>query len=70
MGPTLAVGDRIRVTANSRVAGYLPGEKGTIVWVSLRRGPPDQVAFYHVQMDSTGPSRHVAFFPDEVELDV
>jgi hypothetical protein len=70
MGPTLAVGDRVRLTTNNRVPGYLPGEKGTVVWVSRRPGLPDQVAFYHVQMDSTGPLRHVAFFPDEVELDV
>ncbi len=67
MARMIAEGSQVRVTAANRVEGYTPGQAGRVVWVS-RRGPPDDaVAFYHVEMDATGPSRLVAFYPGEVE---
>ena len=69
MSVTLKVGDRVRVTARSRVKGYEPGDKGHVV-----RGPktlPDCTEpYYLVVMDRDSWSRTVPFDADEVEADV
>jgi hypothetical protein len=70
MAGELKEGERVSVTAACRVAGFDAGDCGRIVWVSRRGGPTSEVAFYHVQMDRTGASRLVAFYPDEVEAEV
>jgi hypothetical protein len=69
MSVTLKVGDRVRVTARSRVKGYEPGDKGHVV-----RGPktlPDCTEpYYLVVMDRDSWSRTVPFDADEIEADV
>jgi hypothetical protein len=57
----------VSVTATWRLAGFEPGELGRVAWVSHRGGSGSEVAFYHVEMDRTGPSRLVAFYPSEIE---
>jgi hypothetical protein len=62
-------GDRVRVTMNSGVADYLPGDKGTVLRevVSTSRG----TLYFLVAMDKDDPSKSgVVFRHDEIEADV
>jgi len=66
---TLEVGDRVRVTVYGRVAGYAPGDKGTV----LRTPPPAVrgVSSYLVAMDKDRPDdTGVLFAAHEIEPDV
>jgi hypothetical protein len=61
--------DRVRVTAESRVPGYRPGDRGRVLreLVSTTRG----ALYYVVAMDKDDPSEASAVFSeDEIELDV
>jgi hypothetical protein len=69
MGPELKLGDRVRVTSRSRVKGYQPGEKGTVL-----EGPATYAGAsersYVVAMDKDGPaSTSTVFTADEIEAD-
>jgi hypothetical protein len=64
----LKAGDRVRVTMRSRIAGYEPGDEGTLLHVAW---PPTGGRYYLVAMDggeldSTG----VIFTEGEIEADV
>jgi hypothetical protein len=68
MVSALAVGDRVRVTVYGRVAGYQPGDKGTV----LRTPPPavTGLAYYLVAMDKDKPDdTGVLFAAHEIEPD-
>jgi len=69
MSDTLKIGDRVRVTPQSRVKGYEPGDNGNVV-----HGPktlPDCTEpYYLVVMDRDSWSRTVPFDADEIEADV
>ena len=69
MSITLKVGDRVRVTCQSRVKGYEPGVKGHVV-----HGPktlPDCTEpYFLVVMDRDRWPRTVPFDADEIEADV
>jgi hypothetical protein len=63
-------GDRVRVTIRNRVAGYAPGDRGTVV-----REPSTATItgerYYTVAMDKDGPgATGVVFAEDEIEPDV
>jgi hypothetical protein len=65
----LKSGDRIRVTVYGRVAGYQPGDKGTV----LRTPPPAAtgVPNFLVAMDKDKPDdTGVLFAAHEIEPDV
>jgi hypothetical protein len=63
----LMVGDRVRVTQESRTPGSRPGDKGTVFGVY----PIPEGACYRVAMDRNGPSaRTVILSDDEIEPDV
>lgn len=69
MTQKLNPGDRVRVTANSTMRGYQPGDKGTVlVGPILRRsGQP----YYIVAMDKdSGSTTNSIFSADEIEADV
>jgi hypothetical protein len=68
----LKIGDRVRVTKRSRLRGYHPGEKGTVIrTLQLNdKGPP----IYEATMDKDAPSvkgvfKGVFFDADGVEPD-
>jgi hypothetical protein len=65
---TLKVGDRVRVTIQCSIPGYLPGDKGTVT-----RGPhtgPSGTSYFKVTMDKDDPaSRGATFAADEIEPD-
>jgi hypothetical protein len=69
MSVTLKIGDRVRVTPQSRVKGYEPGDKGNVV-----HGPktlPDRTEqYYLVAMERDRWSRTVPFDADEIVADV
>jgi hypothetical protein len=69
MSDTLKIGDRVRVTPQSRVKGYEPGDNGNVV-----HGPktlPDCTGpYYLVAMERDRWSRRVPFDADEIEADV
>jgi hypothetical protein len=60
----IQVGDRVRVTAKSRVRRYAAGETGIVLRIS-RRAQAGEVNAYVVRMDRDGAV--VAFYPGEVE---
>ena len=64
----LKVGDRVRVTMRSRIAGYQPGDEGTLLHVawSPTGGCYYLVAMDKGELDSTG----VIFTVGEIEADV
>ena len=69
MSRGLNAGDRVRVTGRNRLAGYQPGDKGTVV-----RGPSTATItgerYYTVTMDRDGPdATGVVFAEDEIEPD-
>ena len=70
MSKGLNVGDRVRVTPRNRVAGYQPGDMGTVV-----RGASTATItgerYYTVFMDKDEPdATGVVFAEDEIEPDV
>jgi hypothetical protein len=69
MSRPLRPGDRVRVTDLNRLAGYQPGDKGTVLRVSTlaTTGAP----CYTVTMDKDGPAAAgVVFDEGEIEADV
>jgi hypothetical protein len=69
MGRPLQIGYRVRVTPRNRVAGYQPGDKGTVV-----RGASTSTItgerYYTVFMDKDEPdATGVVFAEDEIEPD-
>ena len=70
MGRPLQISDRVRVTLRNRIAGYQPGDKGTVV-----RGASTATItgerYYTVIMDKDEPdATGVVFAEDEIEQDV
>ena len=70
MSRSLSVGDRVRVTARNRVAGYVPGDRGTV----LREPSTATVTgerLYSVAMDKDGPdATGILFTEEEIEPDI
>ena len=69
MGRPLQISDRVRVTLRNRLAGYQPGDKGTVV-----RGASTATItgerYYTVFMDKDEPdATGVVFAEDEIEPD-
>jgi hypothetical protein len=69
MSRGLNAGDRVRVTGRNRLAGYQPGDKGTVV-----RGASTATItgerYYSVLMDKDEPdATGVVFAEDEIEPD-
>jgi hypothetical protein len=68
MSVTLKVGDRVRVTEYGRMAGYQPGDKGTVL-----RTPPSAatgIPYFIVAMDRDRPgTAGVMFAEREIEPD-
>jgi hypothetical protein len=61
-------GDRVRITAENRVPGYQPGDRGIVLRevVSTARG----ALYYAVAMDKDDPTKSGAVFQcDEIEPD-
>ena len=69
MSITLKIGDRVRVTPQSRVKGYEPGDKGQVV-DGPKTLPGGTEPYYLVVLKRDGGSRTVPFNADEIELDV
>jgi hypothetical protein len=70
MSGELKPGDRVRVTEGSRVAGYLPGDKGTILY-AFKPETGDGECFYSVAMDKDEPALSGPVFAEvEIEPDV
>ena len=68
MSRELNVGDRVRVTAHNRIAGYHAGDKGTVLHVARSAVGRRYylVAMDKGELDSTG----VIFTVGEIEADV
>jgi len=69
MGRPMQISDRVRVTLRNRIAGYQPGDKGTVV-----RGASTATItgerYYTVIMDKDEPdATGVVFAEDEIEPD-
>jgi hypothetical protein len=65
----LKPGDRVRLTATTRLPGYHPGERGTVVGV-VPNPVGGNLPSYTVAMDKNSPSATPArFAEDEIELD-
>ncbi len=69
MGLRLAIGDRVRVTANNRVGHYHPGDRGRIL-----SGPEvlfeGGMRYYLVAMDKEDAGNWIVFAEDEIEPDL
>jgi hypothetical protein len=64
----LKLGDRVRVTVRNRMAGYTPGDKGTVLRVS--EATATGAHYYSVAMDKDDPAHSgVVFTEDEIEPD-
>ena len=62
-------GDRVRVTVRSHIAGYQPGDKGTIRRV-FKPSSGDE-CYYYVEMDKDDPARSWTIFAEgEIEADL
>jgi hypothetical protein len=69
MSLPLKPGDRVRVTVRNRMAGYLPGDKGTVLRVS--EASISGAHYFTVAMDKDDPTNSgVVFAEDEIEPDV
>jgi hypothetical protein len=69
MSRPLKPGDRVRVTLHNRLAGYQPGDKGTVARLSMSAATGER--YYTVTMDKGEPdSTGVIFAEDEIEPDV
>ncbi len=70
MSRELKMGDRVRVTARSRVKGYQPGDKGVVLeGPTVYAGAGD--TSYVVAMGKDGPGvTSTIFSADEIESDV
>jgi hypothetical protein len=70
MNRELKMGDRVRVTARSRVKSYQPGDKGVVLeGPTVYDGAGD--TSYVVAMDKDGPgSTSAVFSADDIEADV
>jgi hypothetical protein len=69
MSDELKPGQRVRVTVRNRMAGYQPGDKGTV----LRSSASDTTGerYYSVAMDKDDPTASGAVFTEsEIEPDV
>ena len=69
MSRELKMGDRVRVTPQSRIKGYQPGDKGTVLeGPNVYAGASD--TSYVVAMDKDGPgSTSTVFSADDIEPD-
>jgi hypothetical protein len=68
MGGELKAGQRVRVTARNRMAGYQPGDKGTVLRASVSAATGER--YYSVVMDKDGPDATGAVFTEgEIEPD-
>jgi hypothetical protein len=64
----LKAGQRVRVTSRNRVAGYQPGDKGTVLRTSISAATGDR--YYTVAMDKDSPdATGVVFAEGEIEAD-
>jgi hypothetical protein len=69
MNRPLQPGDRIRVTIRNRMAGYQPGDKGTVLRVATSATTGER--YYTVAMDKDNLTMSGAVFTeDEIEADV
>jgi hypothetical protein len=69
MSRSLKPGESIRVTVRNRMAGYQPGDKGTVMR-EVADGPSG-TRYYVVAMDKDDPQKTgVVFSDDEIEPDV
>ncbi len=69
MSHPLKPGDRVRVTSRNRMAGYHPGDKGSVLRVSTASATGAH--YYVVAMDKDDPAKSgVVFAEDEIEADV
>jgi hypothetical protein len=69
MSRELKPGQRVRVTVRNRLAGYQPGDTGTVLWSSLSAA--SGVRYYTVAMDIDDPAARGAVFAEgEIEPDV
>jgi hypothetical protein len=69
MSRPLKPGDRVRVTLHNRLAGYQPGDKGTVVRLSVSAATGER--YYTVAMDKDDPTASGAVFTEgEIEADV
>jgi len=65
----LTPGQRVRVTVRNSVAGYQPGDKGTVLRASVSAATGERN--YTVAMDKDGPdATGVLFMEWEIEADV
>jgi hypothetical protein len=70
MSRGLNIGDRVRVTLRNRMAGYQPGDKGTVMR-GASTSPVTGERYYTVVMDKDEPAATgVVFAADEIEPDV
>jgi hypothetical protein len=64
----LKAGQRVRVTSRSRIAGYQPGDKGTVLRASVSAATGER--YYSVVMDRDSPdATGVVFAEEEIEAD-
>jgi hypothetical protein len=69
MSDELKAGQRFRVAARYRIAGYQPGDKGTVLRSSISAATGER--YYTVEMDKDGPdATGVLFTEGEIEADV
>jgi hypothetical protein len=69
MSYQLKPGDRVRVTVRNRMAGYQPGDKGTVLRVSESAAGGER--YYCVAMDKDDATHTGAVFTEgEIEPDV
>ena len=69
MSRPLKPGDRVRVTLHNRLAGYQPGDKGTVVRLSVSAATGER--YYTVAMDKDDPTASGAVVAEgEIEADV
>jgi hypothetical protein len=65
----LNAGQRVRVTVRNCLAGYQPGDKGTVLRASVSAATGER--YYTVAMDKDGPdATGVLFAEGEIESDV
>ena len=68
MSGALKVGDRVRVTTRNRMAGYRPGDRGTVLRVTETAATGER--YYSVAMDRDAVTiTGVLFAEEEIEAD-
>ena len=69
MGRPLQISDRVRVTLRNRLAGYQPGDRGTVLRASVSASTGER--YYTVAMDKDDPTASGAVVAEgEIEADV